>query len=176
MSANLYDRLQQRPVQAQKTSPPPPRYLTNELSFVRPEGFVDQTFHVLVQAETQDNPLNIVIGRGRINAKETLESMTQRLLREMEQRLDEFHLIQFQAEQAIDGVPACSVECCWRQQGKRLHQIQILFLHQDEQGEALSLQITATSNNPWGMSAEERQGFARFLSSVRLHHKAAPSA
>ncbi|GLU40016.1 hypothetical protein Pssp01_41090 [Pseudomonas sp. NBRC 100443] len=73
-------------------------------------------------------------------------------------------------------MPARSVEYRWRQQGKPLQQIQILFFHQDEQGGPLSIQITGTSNQPLGMTAEERQCFEQFVDSVQLRREGAEAA
>jgi len=39
------------------------RYYANELRFIRPKGFLDQTFHVLNQPESVSDPFNIVISR-----------------------------------------------------------------------------------------------------------------
>ena len=182
MTGSIYDRLHQRQtieeapseaVAVEAEPSPPSRYRTNELSFIRPEGFLDKTFHVLTQSETGPSPFSIVIGRSRITENEALETLAQRLLKEMEHSLSEFQLIAFQSERTLDGVPARSVEYRWRQQGKPLQQIQILFFHQDEQGVPISMQITGTSNNPLGMPQEERQSFESFVESVRLNRKEA---
>ncbi|HCE6879247.1 DcrB-related protein [Pseudomonas aeruginosa] len=183
MSGSIYDRLHERRAteeQEPKTPqleatppPPPPRYRTNELSFVRPDGFQDKTFHVLTQSETGPSPFSIVVGRSRITDSDKLETLAQRLLHEMEHSLSEFQLIAFQGDLTVDGVPARSVEYRWRQQGKPLQQIQILFFHQDEQGAPLSMQITGTSNNPLGMTDAERRRFEQFITSIVLNRKEA---
>jgi len=141
-----------------------PKYQTNELSCVRPPGFQDQTFHILNHPDTG---FSIVIGRSRITREETLAALAQRLLQEMESSLSEFELILSQGG-TIAGVPGHAIEYRWQQEGKPLQQIQILFLHQDEQGEPLSIQITGTSSNPQGMIDAQRQRFWQFISSVQL--------
>jgi len=73
----------------------------------------------------------------------------------------------------VDGMPGRAIEYRWQQQDNPLQQIQILFLHQDEQGEPLLIQITGTSNNPQGMTDEERQRFVQFVTSVRLRREPA---
>jgi len=176
MSTNIYDLLHQQPINTASTTPPKlaenlSRYQTNELSFVRPAGFLDQTFHIFSQTETGPSPFSIVIGRSRISGEDTLEELTQRLQREMEHSLSEFKLIGLQ-EGGVDNLPARAIEYSWKQQGKTLQQIQILFLHQDEQGEPLSIQITGTSSNPQGMTDEERQRFITFVTSIRLRYEA----
>jgi len=153
--------------QPQKPAPSPLRYQTNELSFLRPAGFLDQTFHILNQPQTVPSPFSIVIGRSPISDGETLEAIAQRLLREMKDSLGEFELIVFQ-EGTVDGIPGRAIEYRWQQQDKPLQQIQILFLHQDEQGDPLLLQITGTSSNPQGLTDEERQRFGQFVTSVQL--------
>jgi len=158
--------------QSPTPAPSPPRYQTNELSFLRPAGFLDQTFHILNQPQTALNPFSIVIGRSHISNEETLEAIAQRLLHEMKDSLSEFELIVFQ-EGMVDGVPGRAIEYRWQQQDKPLQQIQILFLHQDEQGEPLLLQITGTSSHPQGMTDEERQRFGQFVTSVQLRRESA---
>jgi len=154
-------------------SPPPStaRYQTNELSFLRPAGFVDQTFHVLSQADAE-HPFSIVISRSRIAHEETLAAIAQRLLHEMQDSLGDFELIASH-EGTIDGMAGRAIEYRWQQEGKPLQQIQLLFLHQDEQGEALLIQITGTSSTPQGMSEAERQRFGQFVASVQLRRESA---
>jgi len=158
--------------QPPKSAPSPARYQTNELSFLRPVGFLDQTFHILSQPQTVPYPFSIVIGRSHISSEETLEAIAQRVLREMKETLGEFELIVFQ-EGTIDDMPGRAIEYRWQQQNKPIQQIQILFLHQDEQGEPVLLQITGTSSHPQGMTDEERQRFRQFVTSVQLRRETA---
>ncbi|MNP73654.1 hypothetical protein D3C76_1704030 [compost metagenome] len=60
------------------------------------------------------------------------------------------------------------MEFRWRQQGQPIHQIQVMFLHQDEHGQRLLMQITATSNNPKGMTETEREAFTQVISSFEV--------
>jgi hypothetical protein len=56
----------------------------------------------------------------------------------------------------------------WRQQGVPVHQVQVLLLHHDEHIQPVLVQITGTSNNPRGMSPEERASFDALVESVEL--------
>jgi len=173
MPTSIDDRLHQQksnisPItQPANSAASPRRYQTNELSFLRPAGFLDQTFHVLSQTDTGPSPFSIVIGRSRISNGEALEILARRLLHEMQDRLSEFELLLFQ-EGTVDGIAGRAIEYRWQQQGNPIQQIQILFLHQNEQDEPLLIQITGTSNNPQGMTDEERLRFRQFVSSVQL--------
>lgn len=42
--------------------PVPERFQTNELSFIRPEGFKDKTFHVFTLTDLGPSPFSVVIG------------------------------------------------------------------------------------------------------------------
>ena len=68
----------------------------------------------------------------------------------------------------IVGVDARRVEFRWRQQGQPVHQLQLIFLHHDEHQQPLLMQITGTSNNPKGMTAEERGSFDAMVETLEL--------
>ncbi|GLU40002.1 DcrB-related protein [Pseudomonas sp. NBRC 100443] len=176
MTENIYDRLQRyrksetesNEVTEELQAPAPPRFHTNELSFVRPTGYLDKTFHVLTQSETGPSPFSIVIGRSTVQHEDELEIVAQRLLTEVENSLPNFSLIEPLAETTIAGTDARSVEYRWRQQGRPVHQLQVLFMHKDELDNLLLLQITGTSSNPLGMTEEEKDSFRAFLASIEL--------
>lgn len=62
------------------------------------------------------------------------------------------------------------MEFRWRQQGQPVHQLQLIFLHHDEHLQPLLMQITGTSNNPKGMTFEERAQFDALVHTLELRH------
>ena len=51
---------------------------------------------------------------------------------------------------------------------RSFHQLQLIFLHQDEHQQPLLMQITGTSNNPKGMTSEERRQFDALVETIEL--------
>ena len=179
MKQNIYDRYveklareqQEQAAVVQQTEPalpPPAPYLTNELSFIRPAGFLDKTFHVFAQTDTGPSPFSLVIGRSQVEEDADLESMSQQVVKEMEGPLAHLEWIHPLTPIEIAGVEACEFEYRWRQQGKPVHQIQILFMHTDEQHNRLLIQVTGTSNNLYGMLVEERARFYGVIETMQL--------
>ncbi|WP_339529546.1 MULTISPECIES: DcrB-related protein [unclassified Pseudomonas] len=179
MRQNIYDRyaeklLRERQEQAaalqeSEASPPPPApYLTNELSFIRPVGVLDKTFHVFAETDSGPSPFSLVIGRSQIDKDADVEGISQRVIKEMEGSLAHLEWINPLAPLEIAGVEGHEFEYRWRQQGKPVHQIQILFLHTDEQHHRVLIQITGTSNNIQGMLIEERIRFYSVVETMQL--------
>jgi hypothetical protein len=176
---NMYDRIseererkerleRERLAQEALKPPPPERFLANEVSFVRPESLKDKTFHVFTLTEFTPSPFSLVIGRSLAARDASLESLAQRLLGEVEKTLSHLQWIEPVTPTEVAGLEARQVEFRWRQQGQPIHQIQVMFLHQDEHGQRLLMQITATSNNPKGMTTTERDVFTEVINSFEL--------
>jgi hypothetical protein len=181
MRGNIYDRISERREREERLErerlekealdalPPPPKFfLTNELSFRRPENIKDKTFHVFTLTDIGPSPFSLVVGRSPAELDADLETLAQQVLDEVQKSLSHLHWIEPVSPLEIAGVEARRVEFRWRQQGKPVHQVQLIFLHQDEYGRPLLMQITGTSNNPKGMTSEERRAFEEVVSSLEL--------
>jgi len=181
MRGNIYDRLsegrereerieRERPAAELSSSAPSPQnyFYTNEISFVRPEALKDKTFHVFSYVDEGPSPLSVVIGRSHVGADANLEILTQQLLDDVNKSLSHLHWIDYPAPAEVAGVEARRLEYTWRQQGKIVNQIQFLFIAEDEYGLRLLMQITATGNDPKGMSLEERALFDSIIESVQF--------
>lgn len=181
MRGNIYDRLSERREREERLErerlekealdarPAPPKFfLTNELSFVRPENLKDKTFHVFTLTDIGPSPFSLVVGRSPAEPDSDLETLAQQLLGELQKSLSHLHWIEPVTPAEIAGVEARRVEFRWRQQGKPVHQIQLIFLHEDEYNRPLLMQITGTSNSPTGMSMDERNAFQSLVASVDL--------
>lgn len=187
MRRNIYDRLWQQRLrdeqrleeerllkEAQEAPPPPPeRYHTNELSFVRPQGFKDKTFHVFTLTDIGPSPLSVVIGRTPIEADQGLEAMAQQLLEDLKKGLSHLEWIEPLCPAQVAGVEARRVEFKWRQQGQPVHQLQLLFLHEDEHQQPILLQVTGTSNATSGMTEQERTAFYSLVDTLELRERPA---
>ncbi len=150
--------------------PPPERFQTNELSFIRPSGFKDKTFHVFTLTDIGPSPLSIVIGRTPIDTDSDLETISQSLLEDLKKALSHLEWVEPLSPAQVAGVDARRVEFKWRQQGLPVHQLQLMFFHRDEQQHPLLLQVTATSNNSKGMTTEEREAFYSIVETLELRH------
>ncbi|GKS08678.1 DcrB-related protein [Pseudomonas syringae pv. theae] len=150
--------------------PVPERFQTNELSFIRPEGFKDKTFHVFTLTDLGPSPLSVVIGRTPVEGDVDLETMSQMLLEDLKKALSHLEWVEALCPAEVAGVEARRVEFKWRQQGLPVHQLQLIFLHQDEQQHLLLMQVTATSNHPGGMTPEERRAFYSVVDTLELRH------
>lgn len=181
MRRNIYDRLsarrvleQQRLAQEQRQQPTPEpaalreRYHTNELSFVRPPGATDNTFHVLTLGNPAPRPFSVVIGRTCVEADQGLETLAQQLLAELGQVLTHLQWLEPLCPTQVAGVEARRVEFCWRQHGQPVHQLQVLFLYQDEQRHCVLMQITATGKGPEGITTQGRTAFDSVIDSLQL--------
>ncbi|WP_122559828.1 DcrB-related protein [Pseudomonas viridiflava] len=149
---------------------PPERFQTNELSFIRPPGFKDKTFHVFTLTDIGPSPLSIVIGRTPIESDSDLETISQSLLADLKKALSHLEWVEPLSPAQVAGVEARRVEFKWRQQGLPVHQLQLMFFHRDEQQHPLLLQVTATSNNSKGMTSEEREAFYSIVETLELRH------
>ncbi|TDV58963.1 DcrB-related protein [Pseudomonas sp. LP_7_YM] len=182
MRTSMYDRISERRIREEQrleqerlaqevlNAPPPPpeRFHTNELSFVRPEGFKDKTFHVFTLTDIGPSPLSVVIGRTPIDGAIDLETMAQQLLADLNKALSHLEWIEPLCPAEVAGVEARRVEFSWRQQGQPVHQLQLLFLHYDEHQQPLLIQITGTSNAPKGMTLQERAAFYSLVDTLEL--------
>ncbi|WP_085722868.1 DcrB-related protein [Pseudomonas sp. R9(2017)] len=176
---SIYDRLSQRREQQERLererleqealkAVPPPRFFTNELSFVRPEALKDKTYQLLTLTDIGPSPFSLVIGRSQVSPDVDLEVLSQQLLKELEKSLAHLQWLEPLSAAEVAGVEARRAELRWRQHGQPVHQIQLIFLHRDEHGCPLLIQITASSNNPKGMTAIERSAFEEMLGSLAL--------
>lgn len=180
---SFYDRLSENRIREEKrleaerlaqealdAVPVPERFQTNELSFIRPLGFKDKTFHVFTLTDIGPSPLSVVIGRTPVEGDSDLETMSQMLLEDLKKALSHLDWVEALCPDEVAGVEARRVEFKWRQQGLPVHQLQLIFLHQDEQGNPLLIQITATSNHPGGMTPEERTAFYSVIETLQLRY------
>ncbi|MBA6135349.1 MULTISPECIES: DcrB-related protein [Pseudomonas] len=183
MRRNIYDRLSERrereePLERERLEeevrnaepPQPERFLTNELSFIRPENLKDKTFHVFTLTDIGPSPFSFVVGRSSVEPDADLETLAQQLLGELKKTLSHVQWIEPVAPVEVAGLEARRVEFRWRQQGQPVHQVQLIFLHQDEYMRPLLMQITGTSNSPKGMTAEERSAFDSLVESLQLRY------
>lgn len=162
------ERLEQEALYAEP--PPPERFLTNELCFVRPENLKDKTFHVFTLTDIGPSPFSLVVGRSPAEPDADLETLAQQLLGELKKALSHVQWIEPVSPVEVAGLDARRVEFRWRQQGKPVHQVQLIFLHRDEHKRPLLMQITGTSNNPKGMTTDERNAFDTVVESLQLRY------
>lgn len=181
MRRNIYDRLSERrereerlererlEEEARNAEPPPPeRFLTNELSFVRPENLKERTFHLFTLTDSGPSPFSLVVGRSLVEPGAELEAMAQKLLRELERTLSHLQWVEPISSVELAGLEARRMEFRWRQQGQPIHQIQFIFLCEDEFKRPLLMQVTGTSNNSKGMTGSEREVFSQMIGSLEL--------
>ncbi|WP_122521214.1 DcrB-related protein [Pseudomonas viridiflava] len=150
--------------------PIPERFQTNELSFIRPAGFKDKTFHVFTLTDIEPSPSSVVIGRTPVEGDADLETMSQMLFGDLKKALSHLEWVEALCPAEVAGIEARRVEFKWRQQGLPVHQLQLIFLHQDEQGDPLLMQITVTSNHPGGMTPRERSAFYSVIETLELRY------
>ncbi|MBA1195375.1 DUF1795 domain-containing protein [Pseudomonas entomophila] len=183
MRGNIFDRIHQKRALAERLERerleqealaalvvPPPPYLTNELSFARPENLKDKTFNVFTLTDIGPSPFSFVVGRSPAEPDADLETLAQQLLGELKKTLSHVQWIEPLSPVIVAGLDARRVEFRWRQQGQPVHQVQLIFLHQDEHKRPLLMQLTGTSNNPKGMTAEERSAFDAIVESLELRY------
>ena len=107
MRGNIYDRLAERREREERVErerleegalnvepPPPERFLTNELSFVRPENLKDKTFHVFTLTDIGPSPFSLVVGRSPAEQDADLETLAQQLLGELKKTLSHVQWIE----------------------------------------------------------------------------------
>lgn len=179
MRTSIYDRISEKRIREEKRleeerlkqaamAPTPERFQTNELNFIRPTGFKDKTFHIFTLTDIGPSPLSVVIGRTVVAEGSDLEILAQELLADLKRALSHLEWIEHLAPAEAAGVQARRMEFKWRQQGQPVHQIQIVFLHLDELRQPLLMQVTGTSNNPKGMTPEEKSLFWALVASLEL--------
>lgn len=96
--------------------------------------------------------------------------MAQQLLTELGKTLSHLDWLEPLFPTQVAGIDARQVEFRWRQQGQPVHQLQLIFLHRDEQGQTLLMQITGTSNNVSAMTPEERAAFFSIVETLELRY------
>jgi hypothetical protein len=188
MRTSIYDRISEQRIREEKLRdeerlalealdvppPPPERFQTNELSFIRPASFKDKTFHVFTLTDIGPSPFSLVVGRSVVEANVDLETVAQQLLAEVSKSLSHLEWVQPLFPTQVAGVDARQVEFQWRQQGKPVHQLQLIFLHRDEHGQPLLMQITGTSNGASGMTDAERVAFMAIVETLELRNGSGP--
>ncbi|QYX48288.1 DUF1795 domain-containing protein [Pseudomonas tussilaginis] len=112
--------------------PPPERFYTNELSFVRPQNLKDKTFHVFTMTDIGPSPFSSVVGRSPAAPDVDLETLAQQLPGELKKSLSHVEWIEPVTPVEVAGLDARRVEFRWRQQGQPVHQLQLIFMHHDE--------------------------------------------
>ncbi|WP_407312683.1 DcrB-related protein [Pseudomonas sp. nanlin1] len=185
-TGSMYDRISEQRTQEQlhaktanteqkrlaaATPPRCERFITNELSFVRPISFTDKTFHVFTLTDIAPSPFSLVIGRTPIGGDSDLETMTQLLLADLAKSLLHLQWVEPLCPAIVAGIDARRVEFTWRQQGQLVHQLQLIFLLYDEHSQPLLMQVTGTSNHPKGMTPEERSAFYSIVESIQLRQR-----
>jgi hypothetical protein len=135
---------------------------------VRPATFKDKTFHVFTLTDSGPSPLSVVVGRSVVEPYAGLETVAQQLLKELGKSLSHLQWVESLFPVQIAGVDARQVEFKWRQQGQPVHQLQLIFLHQDEHAQPLLMQITGTSNGVKGMTPQERAAFFSIVETLEL--------
>lgn len=179
MRTSLYDRISEKRIREEKLleeerlklaalPPPPERFHTNELNFIRPAGFKDKTFQVFTLTDIGPSPLSVVIGRTVVAQESDLETLAQELLADLKKALSHLEWIEHLAPAEVAGVQARRMEFKWRQQGQPVHQIQVIFLYLDELRQPLLIQVTGTSNNPNGMTPDEKNVYCALVDSLQL--------
>ncbi|UXH42185.1 DUF1795 domain-containing protein [Pseudomonas promysalinigenes] len=181
MRRNIYDRLSERrereerlerehlEAQAQNDQiVPQKRFFTNEISFLRPQSLKDKTFHVFSITDSGPSPLSVVIGRSQVGPGADIELLSQQLLDDINKSLSHLQWVEYPTPVEVAGMSARRLEYTWRQEGRPVHQIQFVFVAEDEGGLHLLLQITGTSNSLKGMPAEDRCIFYSIVESVQL--------
>lgn len=186
MSGNIYDRISERRKREEqeqqereleeKMAAERARYLTNELSFVRPDNLKDKTFHVFTLTDVGPSPFSLVVGRSPVESEADLETLTQQLVDEIEKSLSHFQWVVPTTPATVAGIAARRLEFRWRQQGKPVHQVQLIFLHEDELTHPVLMQITGTSNDPKGMTDPERTAFEKLVETAQLRSLATEEA
>ncbi|MND32136.1 hypothetical protein D3C76_276510 [compost metagenome] len=183
MRRNIYDRLSERREREKRLererleaeilneeAVPQKRFFTNEISFLRPQALKDKTFHVFSYTDSGPSPLSIVIGRSQVGTESDIEVLSQQLLDDISKSLPHLQWLDYPTPVEIAWVNARRLEYKWRQEGRPVHQIQFIFVAEDECGLHLLLQITATSNSLRGMPVEERCLFDSIVESVQLRN------
>jgi hypothetical protein len=90
---NIYDRLSQRREQLERLererleqealkAVPPPRFITNELSFVRPEALKDKTHQLLTLTDIGPSPFSLVISRSQVSPDKVWSCVARTLKRQ----------------------------------------------------------------------------------------------
>ncbi len=139
------------------------RHHTNEISFERPDWLLDRTNHLFTVAADGPSPFNVVLSHTPIE-EETLDEMTDRILRDLEAALDDF-AAGTSEEAVVAGERARILQFEWQQNGRRLYQRQAIVIQQRADGRILH-QIAATASE----DARQRHvaGFAGMLATVRF--------
>lgn len=139
------------------------RHHTNEVSFERPDWLLDRTNHLFTVATDGPSPFNVVLSHTPIE-DETLDEVTDRILRDLKAALDDF-TARPPEEATVAGEHARILQFQWQQNGKRLYQRQAIVIQQRAGGRILH-QIAATASE----DARQRHvaGFAEMLATVRF--------
>lgn len=143
------------------------RYCTNELSFVLPPGLKDKTHHVFTITDSGPSPFTLVISHSPIEAEDTLEEISKRLLLELGRSLQQFRAIQQPAAVEVAGQHGCRLEYSWMQQGVRMQQKQVCLLHEIP-GKRQLIQIAGTSSVQGDQGLDWALRFEQIVATVNL--------
>lgn len=141
-------------------------YGTSDIYFELPNGFHDQTTHILTTTEAgQPSPFNITVTRSKITPQDTLKSYTEKLIPELKKALPEFKCYT-QKSLVIVNIPAIQTDYSWLNENKLLVQRQIAFIRIDNTQTHYLVQITATALE--NFSRDYIEQFNTILNTIKL--------
>jgi hypothetical protein len=101
----------------------------NEASFDIPEGFRDNTVHVLVEGDEIPSSFSLVINRDRLSEREELVEFVERQIERLSESLSELRIID-RAQRPVASAIALEVEFAWSAEQGLMCQRQV-FIPQD---------------------------------------------
>lgn len=144
-----------------------PRYRMNEASFEIPQGFRDNTVHVLVEGDVLPSSFSLVVNRDRLGEREELVDFVERQIARLAESVSDLRILD-RAQRPVASVIALEVEFVWSAEQGLMCQRQV-FIPQD----TAVLILTATTLDAF--TAAQRDNLDALLASFAFSSPAAES-
>ncbi len=141
------------------------RYRTQEMDFMLPAGFIDQTVNMFVTTTTGASEYTVVINRAALDEGQELEGYVDAqvaMLRKSVARYD----LRLRETIEVGRQPAISLESSWVQNNVPIEQRQVLVEHA-----RIVLMLTLTARDT--IKPQWWRAFDDLLDSIRFHDQAA---
>lgn len=142
-----------------------PEYQMHDAVIDLPAQFKDKTMHLFTADEAGGSTFTFVVSRAPMEADDTVQTFTTRLVSEMRKTLPGFEL-NYLHESEVDGVAAREIDYRWMSEGTQLHQRQTVVMSPIPEGDQTAISFIGTTSK--GFTRETEKTYLELVGSVAL--------
>jgi hypothetical protein len=142
-----------------------PEYQMHDAVIDLPAQFKDKTMHLFTADEAGGSTFTFVVSRAPMEADDTIQTFTTRLVSEMRKTLPGFQL-SYLHESEVDGLIAREIDYRWMSDGTQLHQRQTVVMSPMLDGDRTAISFIGTTSK--GFTREREATYLELIGSVVL--------